>query len=780
MGCGGGTTPTQSPTPEPQLLTIQGVASKNITDTTVDISWETNEPASSQVEYGNTAAYEFTTPIDQTLNSSHVMTLTGLEPNTAYNYKVSSIDRAGNEAESNNFVFTTKALPTLSPTPSSMSVIEDVLPAVVRIEVGGGNGTGMIIDESGYILTNNHVVDDTETALVILEDGREFTGTIIGRDEVRDLAIVKIYGANLPIVTLGNSSELALGDEVIALGFPIYSSGATIGGATISKGIVSAFRYDNKVQLTLIQTDTAINPGNSGGPLINLDGDVIGINSMKIEHVSVEGINFAIATDSASPLIPGLMAGNSILEPTPHPTSTPKPTLPPTPTPPQSPTSTPIPPTGVLFSDDFSDASSGWATYSDEEGSALYENGWLHLTHYAINPDPTLSLTDQVFTDFVLEVETKLVSGTDDNWHTIFLRAPDMYNFYAFLISADGYCRIAKAVNDEATFLTDTVFSSHISQGQGVTNVIRIECVGSNLRLSVNGHLLLEATDSSLTSGNVVLGASALSGTFTEIAFDNIVITEATATFAVTSTPYQLIPADALTGAFIDIDLITSDETLEGFAESIGLTELTDDEELADFGIESAQIGAILGTSRENENVGIALGQFDFDSVRTHLEEIDFTYGSYEDVEFWTGYYGSYGDTGVAVIPDALFLAWGDVELVESIVRTIKGIDDSFENVAEVQEVLNRLPEGTPLINIVALDMAAEFDLPGTKNGSLTVVIAGGDLKLVWVLNCIDASTAQEIGNQVGDSMGATSVRQDGTWIVIELVVSIEEFSAGL
>ena len=177
--------------------------------------------------------------------------------------------------------------------------VAKVEPAVVRVETEDSMGSGMIIDKSGYILTNNHIVEGVQSARVILMDGGQFPGTVVERDELRDLAVIKIAvsGFSLPVVTLGNSDKLETGEEVIAIG---YSLGLE-GKATVSKGIISAFRTGDGVRY--IQTDASINPGNSGGPLINFKGEVIGIAIAKVVHEAVEGMGFAIAINGAKPLI---------------------------------------------------------------------------------------------------------------------------------------------------------------------------------------------------------------------------------------------------------------------------------------------------------------------------------------------------------------------------------------------------------------------------------------------------------------------------------------------
>jgi S1-C subfamily serine protease len=225
-----------------------------------------------------------------------VCSFAGIEP-------MSSVkDRAtawvGEKWETITSVTPAPAFPTSVPE-GVTSTVAKVEPAVVMVEVEDSMGSGMIIDKSGYILTSNHIVEDVQSAIVILKEGGQFPGEVIGRDELRDLAIIKISanGFDFPVVTLGNSDKLENGEEVIAIGFSLGLEG----GATISKGIISAFRYSDGVRF--IQTDAAINPGNSGGPLINLNAETIGIVTFKFVGEGVEGMGFAIAINDAKPFI---------------------------------------------------------------------------------------------------------------------------------------------------------------------------------------------------------------------------------------------------------------------------------------------------------------------------------------------------------------------------------------------------------------------------------------------------------------------------------------------
>jgi uncharacterized repeat protein (TIGR02543 family) len=180
----------------------------------------------------------------------------------------------------------------------------------------------------------------------------------------------------------------------------------------------------------------------------------------------------------------------------------------------------------VLFSDDFSDESSGWVTYDEYDGWVAYLNGCLYIKDYTTPEEALYSESQRYFTDFILEVETWLVGGTDYNWHMVGCRFRDDNNSYTFAIGADGTYSIAKQVNDNIIYFVKSTYSTYIHQGQGVTNLIHIECIGDNLSLSVNGHLLWEGIDATFTGGDIVLAAAALAGTFTEVAFDNIVVSE--------------------------------------------------------------------------------------------------------------------------------------------------------------------------------------------------------------------------------------------------------------
>ena len=222
------------------------------------------------------------------------------------------------------------ATPTTVPTPTATAVPEpfsspaartlpeilrELIPSIVHIQTeavrldmfnrpvpASGVGTGAILDDQGHILTNNHVVEGVSRILVTLRDGRALEAVLIGGDVALDLAVLRVDAQGLVPMPLGTSSMLQVGDQVTAIGHALNLEG----GPTVTGGWVSALDRSIDVSPTitmrhLIQTDAAINPGNSGGPLINMAGEMIGINTAKLP--SGEGSGFAIAIDPALPLV---------------------------------------------------------------------------------------------------------------------------------------------------------------------------------------------------------------------------------------------------------------------------------------------------------------------------------------------------------------------------------------------------------------------------------------------------------------------------------------------
>lgn len=190
----------------------------------------------------------------------------------------------------------------------------DSLPQLSPTEQLRGLGSGFIIDKSGLVLTNAHVVDQADKVTVRLKDGRTFEGKVKGIDEVTDLAVVKINAGNdLPIAPLGSSSDVQVGDWAIAVGNPLgFDNTVTLGIVSTLKRSSAQVGITDK-RLEFIQTDAAINPGNSGGPLLNGRGEVIGINTAI--RADAMGIGFAIPIDKAKAIAAQLQRDGKVTHP---------------------------------------------------------------------------------------------------------------------------------------------------------------------------------------------------------------------------------------------------------------------------------------------------------------------------------------------------------------------------------------------------------------------------------------------------------------------------------
>ena len=179
--------------------------------------------------------------------------------------------------------------------------------AVVRIVTDLVSGSAFIFDSGGFLLTNNHVISDATAIDVFLDDGTQFTATVQGRDLIRDLAVLKIDANNLPTLEIGDLSRLSLGQQVVVLGYPLGSE-----NITVTSGFVSAEQFDSGRNIRWVQTDSAVNPGNSGGPLLNLQGQVAGVVAAKFVGVAIEGVGFAISSNTAQTYLDRLKAGEVI------------------------------------------------------------------------------------------------------------------------------------------------------------------------------------------------------------------------------------------------------------------------------------------------------------------------------------------------------------------------------------------------------------------------------------------------------------------------------------
>ena len=206
-----------------------------------------------------------------------------------------------------------------TPLPDFPPVVAEVMPSVVSVttEIVVSDffgrqsteyvaGSGILIDDNGHIVTNNHVVEDAQSIYVELADGRIFPANTVGTDSLSDLAVIKIDAANLTYIYWGDSSLLSVGGWVLAIGNALGE------GITATEGIVSRLNVSvdiggGNILYGLIQTTAPVNPGNSGGPLVNMAGEVIGITSIKIVASAVEGIGYAISSNEAKPIIENLI-----------------------------------------------------------------------------------------------------------------------------------------------------------------------------------------------------------------------------------------------------------------------------------------------------------------------------------------------------------------------------------------------------------------------------------------------------------------------------------------
>jgi len=213
--------------------------------------------------------------------------------------------------------------------PSIADVVAMVKPSVVAITTEvltrdffnrpftqEGAGSGWILDKNGIIVTNNHVVEGANTITITMDDGNTFTisSDSVFTDRLNDLAILKVDAWNLPALKTGDSSQLRVGDWVVAIGNALGQ------GIRATEGIVSRQNVQlpldqSQTLYDLIETSAAINPGNSGGPLVNLAGEVIGITSAKIALIGVEGMGYAISTETAIPIIQQLVNNGYVVRP---------------------------------------------------------------------------------------------------------------------------------------------------------------------------------------------------------------------------------------------------------------------------------------------------------------------------------------------------------------------------------------------------------------------------------------------------------------------------------
>ncbi len=350
--------------------------------------------------------------------------------------------------------------PTSSPTPvpsdtpipdtaqSIADVVERTRAGVVRITGTSGSGSGFVVDSAGYILTNAHVIDGAGRLTVVFDDGARLTPQVVASDATRDIALLKIEPAR-QLTVLPFATEAREGDEVVALGYPLDLRDRM----TVTQGIFSAFRTFDGVGY--VQTDAATNPGNSGGPLLNLRGEVVGMNTSVRREIqdrdyAAQGIGFAIRYDVLSSRLPMMMSGASSGRTTPTRTPTPRPA---------SPQSVFGPVSGTIKHD------------PDDGFIDTYRS--------------STSLADGI-------IEARFLnpySTRDGDWSSGFLFRSGVSKFHAVVVVDDGRWHHGLLTGDvDSTKRMASSTSPHVSTSPSGSNHIRIIALGGEGWLFINGY----------------------------------------------------------------------------------------------------------------------------------------------------------------------------------------------------------------------------------------------------------------------------------------------------
>ncbi len=207
-------------------------------------------------------------------------------------------------------------LPTPAPAtevPSEANAAERLLPSVVRVSTDTGMGSGVIVAE-GLVITNRHVVEDGTTVTVQPRGGKEISATVLAKNSMLDVALLRATGVDAPAAALADLSRMKAGESVLAIGYPLDLKG----DPTVTRGLFSAVRIGEPLPGEWVQTDAAVNPGNSGGPLANLRGEVVGLITLRKLSDSVtpvEGINFALSASSLRDALPAMLLSAGIIPP---------------------------------------------------------------------------------------------------------------------------------------------------------------------------------------------------------------------------------------------------------------------------------------------------------------------------------------------------------------------------------------------------------------------------------------------------------------------------------
>jgi len=194
------------------------------------------------------------------------------------------------------------------PSGSEQSAAQAILPSVVQVRAGTATGSGFVLNRQGHVVTNEHVVAGVDDVELLLADGRLVDAEVLGRDDDNDIAVLRVDGENLTPARLGRSNQVQIGQPVLAVGSPLGLTG------TVTAGIVSATDRTARIgsqPAGMVQTDASINPGNSGGPLVDLQGQVVGVNTAiaTVEGSGNIGIGFAVPIDRAVTVAERLIAG---------------------------------------------------------------------------------------------------------------------------------------------------------------------------------------------------------------------------------------------------------------------------------------------------------------------------------------------------------------------------------------------------------------------------------------------------------------------------------------
>lgn len=509
------------------------------------------------------------------------------------------------------------ATPTSAPTPEPLSLEEIVAiaePHTVFIESQfprdrEGSGTGIIFNEDGWIVTNAHVVEGASSIKVHVPDrAGTLSAQLFGVSPCDDLAVIKVTGTGFPKAQFGDSNDLELGREVVVVGYPLGDP-----SLSVTSGVVSRLHVTREEQEDLIQTNAAVNPGNSGGPLLNMEGEVVGIISFKRTGTAIEGTAFAISSNLANEVVPILTQGKNVnwlgLDAIPLSeidsslteglwivdvaTNSPADkadlkagdilvtlagqdmnsmadlcgvlrnirdtdeltygVIPLEEIVGSEPTAIPTETPGyiIVLEDDFSDPTSGWSEGVTDLSTKGYESGKFSILikDSGVSSWSTRGLS---IDDFVLEVEATQIEGPNINAYGVHFRHIDRDNFYRFAISSDGYYAVMREKDGEFEYLVEWTPSPHINRDQR-TNHLLVVAEGFQFSFFVNNKHLTDVTDQSFSEGDISLMAASGDEAGVHIHFDNLKVwMEEGKALAATPTLPAATPTPGLTLAFED------------------------------------------------------------------------------------------------------------------------------------------------------------------------------------------------------------------------------------